>query len=118
MEEQIIKLPDVMRQTKKGKSSVYDDPTFPKPVKIGPRASGWLQSEVSAWIAARKAERDALFSEEKLACDAPSSEHVPLRSMQESNKEPTFKALANIRRDVGDPPPDDNFRDVKEGEAA
>lgn len=34
---------------------------FPKPLKLVPggRASGWLASEVDAWIAGRVAERDA-----------------------------------------------------------
>ena len=26
---------------------------FPKPVTLGPRAVGWIESEVSEWIAAR-----------------------------------------------------------------
>ncbi len=26
---------------------------FPKPIKLGPRASGWLESEINAWIAQR-----------------------------------------------------------------
>lgn len=29
------------------------DPTFPKPVKIGIRAVGWVESEVEAWVAAQ-----------------------------------------------------------------
>ena len=29
---------------------------FPKPIKLGPRASGWLLSEVNAWLAERVAE--------------------------------------------------------------
>jgi prophage regulatory protein len=35
------------------------DPTFPRPVQIGPRAVGWIASEVDAWIEARTARRDA-----------------------------------------------------------
>lgn len=31
---------------------------FPKPMKIGARASAWLESEVQAWVDARIAERD------------------------------------------------------------
>jgi prophage regulatory protein len=26
---------------------------FPKPIKLGPRASGWLESELNAWLAER-----------------------------------------------------------------
>lgn len=29
---------------------------FPKPIKLGPRASGWLESEINAWISERIAE--------------------------------------------------------------
>lgn len=29
------------------------DPSFPKPVRLGPRAVGWLESEVDAWIESR-----------------------------------------------------------------
>jgi prophage regulatory protein len=29
------------------------DGVFPKPVPLGPRAVGWLESEMSAWIAER-----------------------------------------------------------------
>lgn len=32
---------------------------FPKPVKLGPRASAWLSDEIHAWLEARRAERDA-----------------------------------------------------------
>lgn len=31
---------------------------FPRQLKLGPRAVGWLESEVNAWIAERAAERD------------------------------------------------------------
>ena len=32
---------------------------FPNSVPLGPRAVGWLEQEVSGWIEARVAERDA-----------------------------------------------------------
>lgn len=44
------------------RSSIYDrinpnsanyDPTFPKPIAIGARAVGWLESECDSWLAAR-----------------------------------------------------------------
>ena len=31
---------------------------FPRPVKLGPRASAWVSTEVQQWIAERIAERD------------------------------------------------------------
>jgi prophage regulatory protein len=35
------------------KSPASYDPTFPKPVSVGPRAVGWLESEISDWLAGR-----------------------------------------------------------------
>ncbi len=32
---------------------------FPKPIRLGPKAVGWLESEVLAWIETRTDERDA-----------------------------------------------------------
>ena len=29
------------------------DPTFPRPVSIGPKAVGWLEHEVDAWLTAQ-----------------------------------------------------------------
>jgi prophage regulatory protein len=29
------------------------DPSFPRPLKIGAKATGWLESEIEAWIAAQ-----------------------------------------------------------------
>lgn len=39
-----------------GKSS-YFDPSFPKPIRLGPQAVGWIESEVNAWLAAQAAKR-------------------------------------------------------------
>jgi prophage regulatory protein len=55
----LLKLPEVERITGKGRTSIYNDPTFPRPVKIGPRASAWVESEVMSWIEARIASRQA-----------------------------------------------------------
>jgi prophage regulatory protein len=44
-----------------GRSTVYDwlrsDPSFPRPVRIGARAVGWIESEINAWLAERMAAR-------------------------------------------------------------
>jgi prophage regulatory protein len=34
--------------------------TFPKPVRLGRKAVGWIESELDQWIAARVSERDSL----------------------------------------------------------
>ncbi len=31
---------------------------FPKPIKLGPQASGWLVSDIEAWLASRSAAND------------------------------------------------------------
>lgn len=41
--------------------------TFPRRVRLGPNAVGWVEEEIEAWCAERAAERDRL----------PSNRHVP-----------------------------------------
>lgn len=56
---ELRKLPVVRRQTGQSAATIYRGVkagTFPKPVKIGVRASAWVGSEVDAWIHDRIAE--------------------------------------------------------------
>ena len=56
MTEQILKLSEVKRITGLSASSIYRgaaNRTFPPPVKIGERSSGWIKSEVEQWLQAR-----------------------------------------------------------------
>ena len=56
----IIRLPEVMSRTGKSRSTIYQEikaGKFPEPVKIGKRASGWVESEVEAVNQARIAAR-------------------------------------------------------------
>ncbi|TGD74155.1 AlpA family transcriptional regulator [Mangrovimicrobium sediminis] len=55
----LLKLSEVEARTGKSRSSIYGDPEFPRPIKIGPRASAWVESEVTAWIESRIAARQA-----------------------------------------------------------
>lgn len=55
----ILRLKGVIQRTGLCRASIYKDQTFPRPIKIGARASGWLACEVDAWVAARAAARDA-----------------------------------------------------------
>jgi prophage regulatory protein len=57
----LIKLPEVERITGKGRTSIYTDPSFPRPLKIGTRASAWVESEVIAWIESQIAKRGAAW---------------------------------------------------------
>ena len=48
----ILRLPEVEAVTGKKRSAIYEgvaDGTFPAPVPLGPRAVGWLESEIMEW---------------------------------------------------------------------
>lgn len=52
----ILRLPEVITRVGLKRASIYlrvADGTFPKQIAIGPRAVGWLESEIDAWIAMR-----------------------------------------------------------------
>ncbi|MES3008399.1 MAG: AlpA family transcriptional regulator [Pseudomonadota bacterium] len=56
--ERILRWPEVQERTGLCRSHVHDMAKrgqFPAPIKLGGRASGWLESEISAWIEERKA---------------------------------------------------------------
>jgi len=56
MAKRIIRMPEVCRKTGKGKSGIYADIAagrFPAPIKIGKRASGWVEEEIEQWIDVR-----------------------------------------------------------------
>ena len=55
-QERIIRLPQVKAATGLGRTSIYEgmsNNTFPKSISLGPNSVGWIESEVSAWIAER-----------------------------------------------------------------
>jgi len=55
-EPTILRRKQVEARTGLARSTIYQyvkDGVFPKPVQLGARAVGWLEAEVSAWIAAR-----------------------------------------------------------------
>lgn len=57
----LLRLPEVLHITGDSESGLrrkIADGEFPKPVKIGPRAVAWLESEVHAYIAGIVAARD------------------------------------------------------------
>lgn len=52
----ILRLNEVIARTGRSRSSIYADidrGEFPKPIKLGPRAVGWLAGDVNAWIQGR-----------------------------------------------------------------
>lgn len=55
---EILRLPAVQRRTGLSRSTIYlrvSDGTFPRPISLGARAVGWLDSDVTAWVEARVA---------------------------------------------------------------
>ncbi|MDR3734679.1 MAG: AlpA family transcriptional regulator [Acidobacteriaceae bacterium] len=53
MSNSILRLPAVIARTGLSRSSIYlriSSEAFPKPVLLGARAVGWVESEVEDWI--------------------------------------------------------------------
>lgn len=58
----ILRLKQLTERIGLGRSTIYDrmdvqspryDATFPKPIKLGTAAIGWIESEITAWIELR-----------------------------------------------------------------
>lgn len=52
----ILRLPEVMGRVGLRRASIYlhiSKGSFPKPISLGARAVGWLESDIDGWIAAR-----------------------------------------------------------------
>ncbi len=57
----ILRLPAVILWTGLSRSTIYlfiQEGTFPKPIKLGARAVGWLENDLDVWLAARVEIRD------------------------------------------------------------
>lgn len=53
MAMKVLRLPVVKNRTGMSRSSIYAaiaDGNFPKQIKLGSRAVGWLESEIDNWI--------------------------------------------------------------------
>ena len=53
MSNTLIKLARVLEKTGLSRTSVYTNPTFPKPIKLSARAVAWVELEIDEWIAKR-----------------------------------------------------------------
>ena len=61
----IIRLKEVIDSTGLARSTIYKyigEGSFPKPVPLGDRAVGWVESEVVSWVMARIEARDVCES--------------------------------------------------------
>ena len=73
----LLRRHEVEERTGKSRAGIYesmDAGTFPRPVKIGPRAVGWVETEVNDWLRQRIAERD---SDDQKVLPKPVVEIVP-----------------------------------------
>ncbi len=49
----ILRLPDVKKHTGLSRSTIYlriSEGKFPKPISLGGRAVGWVESDINNWI--------------------------------------------------------------------
>lgn len=56
MAKVVLRLPRVKARTGLSRSTIYlriAEGTFPKPVSLGDRAVGWLESEIESWLSSR-----------------------------------------------------------------
>jgi len=54
--DRLLRLPEVQRLTGLRRSAIYEHMqhgTFPRSVKVGPRAATWSEAAIQAWIADR-----------------------------------------------------------------
>ncbi|HXZ33351.1 MAG TPA: AlpA family transcriptional regulator [Terriglobales bacterium] len=56
MPHNILRLPTVKARTGLSRSSIYlqvANGSFPRPISLGARAVGWIESEIEGWIACK-----------------------------------------------------------------
>lgn len=56
MSNTILRLPQVKTRVGLSRSSIYlaiSQGTFPRPVRLGARAVGWVAADIEAWLNAR-----------------------------------------------------------------
>lgn len=52
----ILRLPDLIKYIRLSRSTIYQmvaDGQMPAPIKLGPRASGWLKLDIDRWLSER-----------------------------------------------------------------
>jgi prophage regulatory protein len=60
--QKLLRLPQVIERTSLRRSTIYEmmqAGNFPKPVKLNLRSNGWIEAEITAFIEARIADREA-----------------------------------------------------------
>ena len=60
MTDRVLRLPDTVKKIGLSKGSIYrlmKKNQFPKPIALGERARGWLESDLDLWLGQKKAVR-------------------------------------------------------------
>jgi prophage regulatory protein len=61
MANNILRLPQVLQRTGLARSTIYQhiaEGIFPRPISLGLRAVGWLESDLEEWVAKRIADSE------------------------------------------------------------
>jgi prophage regulatory protein len=56
MTKVILRLPTVKARTGLSRSTIYSritEGSFPRPISLGARAVGWLESDIESWVSSR-----------------------------------------------------------------
>jgi prophage regulatory protein len=62
-EKTLLSFPEVAAITGRSRTSLYYDikaGRFPRPIKIGLRATRWFEADIEGWLAQRRADRDSV----------------------------------------------------------
>lgn len=68
MAQKILRRDEVEQATGLPRATIYDKIAkgiFPRPIKLGERSVGWLETEINAWQKQRIAERDGAAAHKK-----------------------------------------------------
>jgi prophage regulatory protein len=71
MSRRILRLPNVLDRTGLSRSTVYQwvsEGRFPKPVSLGARAVGWVESDIEEWISRQIEDSRTLRAGETAPC--------------------------------------------------
>lgn len=70
MNHRILRLPDLLHKTGFSRTTAYrmiKEEGFPKPIALGGRSVGWIESEIDGWIEERMQQRHTMDDSESLA---------------------------------------------------
>jgi len=71
MSRRILRLPNVLDRTGLSRSTVYQrvsEGRFPRPVSLGDRAVGWVESDIEEWISRQIENSRLIRSGESAPC--------------------------------------------------